>query len=89
MLQMNFILILYFDWLLEPLKGQCFEKKIFSSETVYYMKLILCVYVPGISLYKDFFCPSQIRTLEATFSLHILIMGKVEIGYFCSLISDI
>ena len=27
MLQMNFILIPYFDWLLEPLKGQIFEKK--------------------------------------------------------------
>ena len=53
MLQMNFILIPYFDWLLGPLKGQIFEKKIFSSETVCYMKLILCIHVPGISLYKE------------------------------------
>ena len=53
MLQMNCILIPYFDWLLGPLKGQIFEKKkkqqqIFSSETVCYMKLILCIHVPGI-----------------------------------------
>ena len=82
MLQMNFILIPYFDWLLGPLKGQIFEKKkkslkIFSSETVCYMKLILCTHVPGISLYKDFFFfrSSQIRTLVAmaTFSLQRLI----------------
>ena len=54
MLQMNSILIPY--CLLGPLKGQIFEKKkslkIFSSETVCYMKLILCIHVPGISLYK-------------------------------------
>ena len=56
MLQMNFILIPYFYWLLGPLKGQIFErKKIFSSETVCYMKLILCIHVPGISLYKEYF----------------------------------
>ena len=66
MLQMNFILIPYFDWLLGALKGQIFEKKslkIFSSETVCYMKLILCIHVPGISLYKEivfcFFCMLQ------------------------------
>ena len=82
------------DWLLGPQKGQIFENKslkIFSSETVCYMKLILCIHVPGISLYKDFFCSSQIRTLVAmaTFRLQRLIIGKVEIGYFFSLISDI
>ena len=57
MLQMNFIVIPYFDWLLGPRKGQIFEEKkslkIFSSETVCYMKLILCIHVPGISLYKE------------------------------------
>ena len=97
MLQMNFILVSYFEWLLWPLKGQIFNNKksleIFSSETVCYMKLILCIHVPGISLYKEivFFCSSQIRTLVAmaAFSLHRLIMGKVEIGHFCSFISDI
>ena len=96
MFQMTFILIAYFDWLLGPQKGQIFGKKksleIFS-ETVCFMKLILCIHVPGISLYKKkfFFCSSQIRTLVAmaTFSFHRLIMGKVKICYFCSLIGDI
>ena len=56
MFQMTFILIALFDWLLGPQKGQFFEKKkslkIFFSETVCFMKLILCIHVPGISLYK-------------------------------------
>ena len=92
MFQMSFILIAYFDWLLGPQKGQIFERKslkIFFSETVCFMKRILCIHVPGISLYKKVvFCSSQIRTLVAmaTFSFHRLIMGKVEICYFCSLI---
>ena len=56
MLQMNFILIPYFDWLLGPLKGQIFrKKKIFKN-----LFLRNC-YVPGISLYKEivvfFFVP--------------------------------
>ena len=66
--------------------------KIFSSETVCFMKLILCIHVPGTSLYKNVvFCSSQIRTLVAmaTFSFHRLIMGKVKICYFCSLNGDI
>ena len=66
------------DGLLGPQKGQIFEKKkslkIFSSETVCFMKLILCIHVPGISLYKKvvFFCSSQIKTLVAmaTFIFH-------------------
>ena len=64
MFQMTFFLIAYFDWLLGPQKGQIFEKKkslkIFFSETVCFMKLILCIHVPGISLYKKvvfFFVP--------------------------------
>ena len=56
MFQMIFILIASFDWLLGPQKGQIFEEKkslkIFFSETVCFMKLILCIHVPGISLYK-------------------------------------
>ena len=84
---MTFILIAYFDWLLGPQKGQIFEKrkkslKIFFSENVCFMKLILCIHVPGISLYrKNVFCSSQIRTLVAmavTFSFHRHIMGKSE-----------
>ena len=43
---MSFVLILYFDWLLGPHKGQNFEKKkknIFSSEAVKWMNPeILC-----------------------------------------------
>ena len=34
-----------------PKKGK-FLKKIFSTETFCFMKLILCIHVPGISLYK-------------------------------------
>ena len=90
MFQMTFILIAYFDWL--PPKSANFREKkslkIFFSETVCFMKLILCIHVPGISLYEKVFCSSQIRTLVAmaTFSFHRLIMGKVKICYFCSLI---
>ena len=72
-----------------PKKGKFSEKKIFFSETVCFMKLILCIHVPGISLYKKVvFCSSQIRTLVAmaNLSFHRLIMGKVKICYFCSLI---
>ena len=49
----------FFDLLLGPHKGQIFEKKkslkTFSSETVCFMKLTLCIHVPGISLYKKLF----------------------------------
>ena len=76
MLQMNFILIPYFDWLQGPLKGQIFNNKN-NTFLRNCMKLILCIH-----LYKDFFCSSQIRTLVAliTFSLQRLIMGKVELA---------
>ena len=51
----SFVLILYFDWLLGPHKGQHFEKKkkhskIFS-ETVKWMNPVLCIHVPDSSLY--------------------------------------
>ena len=48
MFHVTFFLILYFDWLLGPHKGQNFEKhlKIFSSEIVYGMKPVLCIHVP-------------------------------------------
>ena len=55
MFQMTFILIAYFDWLLGPKKGKFSKKKslkIFFSETVCFMKLILCIHVSGIILYK-------------------------------------
>ena len=77
MFQMTFILIAYFDWLLGPQKGQIFEKnflKIFFSETVCFMKLILCIHAPALASTKkkNVFCSSQIRTLVAmaTFSFH-------------------
>ena len=90
---MSFVLILYFDWLLGPHKGQNFEKKkkkkkhlkIFSSETVKWMNPVLCIHVPDSSLYIIcVFYSSRIRTLVAmvTLSFHRLIMGKVEISYF-------
>ena len=89
-----FFLILYFDWLLGPHKGQNFEKHliIFSSETVWGMKPVLCIYVPDGSLYIIcVFYFSQIRNLVvmATWSFHGLIMRKVEIGYFSGSIADI
>ena len=72
----SFVLILYFDWLLGPLKGQNFEKKkhskIFSSETVKWMNPVLCIYVPGSSLY--IICviySSRIRTLVAMVSIDL------------------
>ena len=93
----SFVLILYFDWLLGPNKGQNFEKKkqnkkkttkkhskIFS-ETVKWMNPVLCIHVPDSSLYIIcVFYSSRIRTLVGmvTLSFHRLIMGKVEISHF-------
>ena len=86
----SFVLILYFDWLLGPHKGQNFEKKkkkkkhskIFSSETVKWMNPVLCIHIPGSSLYIIcvFFYSRRIRTPVAmvTLSFHRLIMGKVD-----------
>ena len=55
MFLVNFVLILYFDWLLGPHKAQNFEKKkkskIFSSETVKWMNPVLCIYFPDSSVY--------------------------------------
>ena len=93
---MSFVLILYFDWLLGPHKGQNFEKKkkkkkkhskIFFSETVKWMNPVLCIHVPDSSLYIIcVFYPSRIRTLVAmvTLSFLRLIMGRVEISFFSS-----
>ena len=85
---MSFVVILYFDWLLGPHKGQNFEEKnhskIFSSETVKWMNPVLCIHVPDSSLYIIcVFYSSRIRTLVAMVALifHRLIMGKVEISY--------
>ena len=92
----TFVLILYFDWLLGPHKGQNFEKKkkkhskIFSSETVKWMNPVLCIRVSDSSLYIIcVFYSSRIRTLVAmvTLSFHRLIMGKVEISYFLKTIA--
>ena len=74
-------MILYFDWLLGPHKGQNFEKKkkkkkkhskIFSSETVKWMNPVLCIHVPDSSLYIIFvFYSSPIRTLVAMVTLSL------------------
>ena len=97
---MSFVLILYFDWLLGPHKGQKLKKKkkkkkkkhskIFSSETVKWMNPVLCIHVPDSSLYIIcVFYASRIRTLVAMviLSFHRLIMGKVEISYFLKTIA--
>ena len=92
----SFVLILYFDWLLGPHKGQNFEEKnkkhskIFSSETVKWMNPVLCIHVPDSSLYIIcVFYSSRIRKRVAmvTLSFHRLIMGKVEISYFLKTIA--
>ena len=74
MFLVSFVLILYFDWLLGPHKGQNFERKkyskIFSSETVKWMNPVLCIHVPDSSLY--IICvlySSRIRTLVAMVTL--------------------
>ena len=74
---MSFVLILYFDWLLGPHKGQNFEEKkinskIFSSETVKWMNPVLCIHVPDSSLYiVCVFYSSRIRTLVAMVSIDL------------------
>ena len=81
---MSLVLILYFDWLLGPHKGQNFEK------TVKWMNHVLCIHVSDSSLYIIcVFYSSRIRTLVAmvTLSFHRLIMGKVEISYFLKTIA--
>ena len=82
----------FFDWFLGPQKGQIFEKKslkIFFSETVCFMKLILCImFLALASTKKVVFCSSQITlvAIMATFSFHRLIMGKVIFFLnYCSL----
>ena len=53
-------------------KGQIFGEKIFFSETIRWMKLILSIHVYDIILYINcVFCCGQVRTLVAmtTFSL--------------------
>ena len=66
MFLVSFVLILYFDWLLGPHKGQNFEKKNsknLSSETVEWMNPVLCIHVPDSSLYIIcVFHSSRIRT---------------------------
>ena len=74
---MSFVIILYFDWLLGPHKGQNFEEKkpskIFSSETVKWMNPELCINVPDSSLYIIcVFYSGRIRTLVAMVSIDLL-----------------
>ena len=73
---MSFVLILYFDWLLGPHKGQNFEEKkkskILSSETVNWMNPVICIDVPDSSIYIIcVFYSSRITTLVATFSIDL------------------
>ena len=52
MFHMTFLTILYFEWLLAPIKGKCSRKylKLFYSETVWWVE---DAYVLDISLYID------------------------------------
>ena len=62
------VLILHFDWLQGPHIGQNFQKhsKIFFSETVKRMKLVLCLHVPDCSFYIIYvFYSRQIKSLVA------------------------
>ena len=88
---MSFVLILYFDWLLWPHKGQNFEKKkknkkikskIFSSETVKCMNPVLCIHVPDSGLYIMCVYLFQSDKNSGCYGFHRLIMGQVEISYF-------
>ena len=68
MFHMTFVLILYFEWLLGPHKGQIFEKifKSHGSKPVQGMKPVLCLHVPDRNLYINYaFYTSQTRTLVA------------------------
>ena len=90
-----FVQIIEFDWLPGRQKGLIFNKnvkKILLSETIQWMKLILCVHVYDTSIYLDCIVYSSwIRALVAmaTYSFHRLIMGKLEINNFFYLNGDI
>ena len=80
-----FIQIAEFDFL--PGRGVKFREKknttkIFFSETIKWMKLILSIHAYDISLYIIVFYCGRIRTLVAmaTYIFHRRLMGKVEIG---------
>ena len=82
---MSFVLILYFDWLLGPHKGQNFEKKNkkkhskISSETVKWMNPVLCIHVPDSSHYIIcVFYSSWIRTLVAHRAYSIVVEPASE-----------
>ena len=66
--------------------------KIFFSEAIRGMKLKLCINVHNISLYINYIfycrCPCAF-TAMATWSFHILTMGKVEIGICFFVTADI
>ena len=66
--------------------------KIFFSEAIRGMKLKLCINVHDISLYINYIfycrCPSAFVAM-ATFHIHVLIMGKVEIGFYLCVTADI
>ena len=77
MLQMNFIVIPYFDWLLGPLKGQIFEKKIifknlFLRNCLLYETENFASMSLALASTKIFF-PVIIRTLVAMATVAIYI----------------
>ena len=86
---MSFVLILYFDWLLGPHKGQNFEKKNIQKSSpqkllLYnkWMNPVICIHVPDTSLYIICVYLFQSDKNSGCYGFHRLIMGKVEISYF-------
>ena len=81
---MAFVQILEFDWFHGRQKGK-FWGKIFFSDTIRWMKLILFIHVYYIILYiKCVFCCGQVRTLVAmtTFLLLWLYLAKIQVNVY-------
>ena len=71
------------------------NQKSFFSEAIRGMKLKHCINVLDISLYINFIffncrCPCAfIAMATQTFHIHVLIMGKVEIGIYICVTADV
>ena len=66
------------------------NQKSFFSEVIRGMKLKLCINVLDISLYINCRCPCVFVAMATqTFQIHVLIMGKVEIGIYFHVTADI
>ena len=94
---MNFVKITDFDWLVAMATERLNFRKKYSkvfSEAIRGMKLKLCINVHDISLYINYIfyccCPCAFVAMATySFYLHVLIIGKVEIGIYFSVTADI